>query len=408
MELQNKNVIRISNQDDSKNININAQFLEEGEENGGFDPGVIKILNDYKHTIDDIENIKEWDYYKKLSNPFELVNCFVKNKTVNLGIGNHNSISRAFYKFWEMILDFNLIDNSLPRITLGALAEGPGGFMEAFSFYRRKYSRYPTNDIINCITLNNMNDVNIPDWKNIPGCKYNVSWGKDGTGNLYKLDNIIHFSQLFKNKKAHIVTADGGFDFSSDYSNQELSIQRLIFSELVAALSILRNDGHFVIKFFDIFYKSTVDIIYIMSLYFKEIYIVKPNTSRPANSEKYLVCKYFKGITKEKLAELYEVIKLYEQHPGKIIKRFLDSDIPVDFVTGINNYNISAIANQLKYIMKTNINISSELSNENINSIKNEQCVYSLSWCIKYDFDINKKSRYLNMKLKYNYMPNFF
>ena len=145
-----------------------------------------------------------------------------------------------------------------------------------------------------------------------------------------------------------------------------------------------------------------------MSLYFKEIYIVKPNTSRPANSEKYLVCKYFKGITKAKLTELYEVIKLYEQHPGKIIKRFLDSDIPVDFVTGINNYNISAIANQLKYIMKTNINISSELSNENINSIKNEQCVYSLSWCIKYDFDINKKSKYLNMKLKYNYMPNFF
>jgi len=408
MELQNKNVMKIHNNDDPESLNINIQFLEDLGEKEPFDPDVIEILNQYKQTIDDIYNIKEWDYYKKLSNPYELVNCFVKNKTVNLGIGNYNSISRAFYKFWEIIFDFDLIDHDQPQIIYGALAEGPGGFIEAFSFYRRKYSAYSQNDVINCITLSNINDVNIPDWKNIPGCKYNVSWGEDGTGNLYTLDNIIHFSKLFDNKKAHLVTADGGFDFSGDYTNQELSIQRLIFSEIVTALSILKRDGHFVIKIFDIFYKSTIDIIYILSLYFREICIVKPNTSRPANSEKYLVCKYFKGIRREKLLELYGVIKLYEQNNDKFVKRYIEGCIPPDFLSGINSYNISTIANQLKYILKTNININRELSNENINSIKNEQCIYSLSWCIKYDFDINKKSRYLNLDIKYNYMPNFF
>ena len=392
MELQNKNVMKIENDDDPNTVHIKMELLADSDKEP-FDPEVIKILNHYKETIDGIANIKEWDYYKKLSNPHELINCFVKNKTVNLGIGNYNSISRAFYKFWEILFDFNLIDKTQTRITYGALAEGPGGFIEAFNFYRRKYTSYSNTDTINCITLNNRNDLNIPAWKNIPGCKYKVSWGADGTGNLYRLDNIISFSKLFNNNKADLVTADGGFDFSLDYTNQELSIQRLIFSEIVAALSILKKNGHFVIKIFDIFYKSSADIIYILSLYFKELYIVKPNTSRPANSEKYLVCKYFKGIDTTKLLELYEIIKLHEQHDGEFVKRYIDGDIPPDFLLALNNYNITAIASQLKYILKTNININTELSNETINIIKNEQCVYSLSWCIKYDFEINKKSR---------------
>ena len=143
-------------------------------------------------------------------------------------------------------------------------------------------------------------------------------------------------------------------------------------------------------------------------MYFKELYIVKPNTSRPANSEKYLVCKYFKGISNEKLHELYNIITLYQDNKGKIIKKYLSNAIPEEFITGINNYNMSAIANQLKYILRTNMHINNELSNKNINTIKNEQCIYSLSWCLKYDFEINKKSRYLNLDIKYNYIPNFF
>ena len=107
------------------------------------------------------------------------------------------------------------------------------------------------------------------------------------------------------------------------------------------------------------------------------------------------MCKYFKGIDTTKLLELYEIIKLHEQHDGEFVKRYIDGDIPPDFLLALNNYNITAIASQLKYILKTNININTELSNETINIIKNEQCVYSLSWCIKYDFEINKKSRYL-------------
>tara|TARA_B110000971_G_scaffold95638_1_gene98336 strand:+ start:13074 stop:14294 length:1221 start_codon:yes stop_codon:yes gene_type:complete len=405
MELLEKNIIKIENTD-STDI-IYGLLTSPVPPKEAFNKEVITILNTSKKSIEEVNNIKKWDYNKKLSNPFELINRYVKNKNLNLGIADYNSISRAFYKFWEILFDFDLIDKGNPSITYAALAEGPGGFVEAFNFYRRKYSTNNT-DIINCITLKDTDNSNIPSWKKISGCNYNISWGSDGTGDLYKLENILYFSKLFDGNKADLVSADGGFDFSTDYTNQELSAQKLIFCEMITGLSILKNRGHMVIKIFDIFYSSTVEIIYILSLYFESVYITKPCTSRPANSEKYIVCKFFKGIDTNKLIELYKIVSEYNSLSGRLyISSFINRPIPDDFKNLIFSYNLYSVAKQLKYILKTNSYINAYLLNDDINNIKNSQCINSLAWCYKYDFDINKKSRYLNLDSKYNYIPNF-
>ena len=53
-------------------------------------------------------------------------------------------------------------------------------------------------------------------------------------------------------------------------------------------------NGTFILKIFDMFSKSTQDYIYLLSLFYNKVYIFKPQTSRLANSEKYIVCKDFK------------------------------------------------------------------------------------------------------------------
>ena len=45
---------------------------------------------------------------------------------------------------------------------------------------------------------------------------------------------------------------------------------------------------------FDILTDSSIHLIYLLSLCYKELYIYKPKTSRPTNSEKYIICKGFK------------------------------------------------------------------------------------------------------------------
>ena len=48
-------------------------------------------------------------------------------------------------------------------------------------------------------------------------------------------------------------------------------------------------------KIFDIFHKETVLLLSILIRSYKNVYIHKPCISRESNSEKYIICKNFKG-----------------------------------------------------------------------------------------------------------------
>ena len=77
MELINKSVIEINHNDFSPVIEpIFTHAMGEEELN----QDLLLILTRYKRTIDKIHNIKKWDFFKKMSNPFELVNKYIKTK----------------------------------------------------------------------------------------------------------------------------------------------------------------------------------------------------------------------------------------------------------------------------------------------------------------------------------------
>jgi len=409
MELLNKPIVTLNHNSDDMIFNLSlSNDLPEDMINND----LLTILNDYKNMIDDVNNIRIWDFCKKLSNEYELLHHCIKHKNTNLGIANYDPISRSFFKMWEICHDCNIIDLNKENIVYGALAEGPGGFIECFNFYRRRFSKAQPKDIINCITLKPYNN-DIPGWTKsqriFRECnEYNISFGLDDTGDLYNIDNIKHFAEEFT-KKADLVSADGGFDFSSDYSNQEISAFRLIFCEIVTGLSILNVDGHMIVKIFDLYNDATVDLLYMLTRYFDKIHIIKPFTSRSANSEKYIVCKNFKGISTEKLKNLYELVEELSivNQQNKFVKRILSNDIPEDFLKIIKSINIYFTSKQISSLIKGICYVKEKLNNEDINEIKQQQTIYSLSWCKKYNFPINYRCRHLKENNMYNYIPNF-
>ena len=117
-----------------------------------------------------------------------------------------------------------------------------------------------------------------------------IEYGNSGDGDLYKLSNLQYIQQHFK-YKIDIVTADGGFDFSIDFNKQEIYAIKLLYSQLVYALNIQKIGGTFIMKIFDIFSKGMIDMIYLLSTLYTDVNIYKPNTSRIANSEKYIICQ---------------------------------------------------------------------------------------------------------------------
>ena len=55
-------------------------------------------------------------------------------------------------------------------------------------------------------------------------------------------------------------------------------------------LCIQKKDGNFILKIFDCFMNHTINKILFFIFFYEKTYIVKPKTSRYANSEKYIVC----------------------------------------------------------------------------------------------------------------------
>jgi len=358
----------------------------------------------YKNQIDSLEDNKLWDSAKKLSNLYELI--YLPNKKYKYdSVSKYEPLSRAYFKLFEILVDFDLINN--PKLLkISSLAEGPGGFIEATVNYRKRITK--NKDTINAITLYSTNK-DIPGWnksKNFLKKNPNViiSYGKDKTGDLYNLDNIKEYVSLFNND-ADFVTADGGFDFSYNFNKQEQLSYRILFCEIITALSIQKIGGSFVCKFFDIYTDITQSLIYLLFTFYKEVYITKPNTSRAANSEKYIVCKGFIGINTKYLEKLYILVNnfKYIYDNNMYINQLFDFDINVKFKTELNKINtiffnkqINSIITTLSLIKQNNLNI------EFNNTIK-KQTILAYKWCKYYKISVNYNSKFL---IKYNKVIN--
>ena len=67
--------------------------------------------------------------------------------------------------------------------------------------------------------------------------------------------------------------------------------KQLLLTQFAAALGCLGEGGHFVCKAFDLFTPFSAGLLYLLHTVFDRVCIYKPAQSRPANSERYLVCR---------------------------------------------------------------------------------------------------------------------
>ncbi|KAF9347062.1 FtsJ methyltransferase domain-containing protein 2 [Mortierella sp. AD094] len=123
-----------------------------------------------------------------------------------------------------------------------------------------------------------------------------VFYGEDETGNILKQENIDSFADLVEQETkglgVGLVSADGGISVDGDEAVQETLLQRLILCQILTMFMTLQKGGDFVVKIFDIFTPVTAGLVWILSRHFEKICVVKPLTSRPMNSERYVVCRH--------------------------------------------------------------------------------------------------------------------
>ncbi|KAF3849873.1 hypothetical protein F7725_019592 [Dissostichus mawsoni] len=122
--------------------------------------------------------------------------------------------------------------------------------------------------------------------------------GVDGDGDITRPENITAFRNFVlestERRGMHFLMADGGFSVEGQENIQEILSKQLLLCQFLTAISTLRTGGHFVCKTFDLFTPFSVGLIYLLYLSFDRISLFKPITSRPANSERYVVCRGLK------------------------------------------------------------------------------------------------------------------
>ena len=129
---------------------------------------------------------------------------------------------------------------------------------------------------------------------NTPAHSFRGYYGVDGTGDITSTANVRRLAEDMRaevSEGVHVCTADGGFDVTGAEDKQELLSQQLILCECITALSVVRVGGHFACKLFDCFLPFTVSLLWVMWRCWDSVAIIKPNQSRPANSERFLVCR---------------------------------------------------------------------------------------------------------------------
>jgi|TARA_Y100000816_G_C26073046_1_gene564627 23S rRNA U2552 (ribose-2'-O)-methylase RlmE/FtsJ len=367
-----------------RNHNLIYKSLECVENKTTIKPVVSFSLADYLYDIKKKISEKgiDWDTYKKYTNPYEYIHSIVPGKKKS--VSKYKPLSRSYFKMLEILRTFEF--NFATNINTFHLAEGPGGFIEAMVSYRKS-----TQDkYIGITLLDDKEDPTIPSWKKSESFLKNnpnvfIEKGRDKTGDILSLNNFLYCKEKYSSSM-DFITGDGGFDFSVDFNKQEISISKLLFAQVIYAIVLQKKNGSFVLKLFDCFMQHTIDILYLLSSFYSKVYIMKPNSSRFANSEKYIICKGF----------LFESCELFFPYllnvftkmitiESENIQRFLNVPISNYYLTKVEEYNAIFGQQQIENIYYTISLIDSKISSEKIDQmikLNTQKCV---QWCLRHN-----------------------
>lgn len=357
---------------------------------------------------------------KKYTNPYE----YIYSNHSRTSISKYKPISRAYYKMIEIINTFHLLPKTSGPMQMFGLAEGPGGFIEAVVNSRKADAKIPlsTNkgDKYYGMTIEDPSDDNVPGWKKTQhflrlNPNIELEKGIDGTGNLLDVNNFLYVAHKYRNTM-DLVTGDGGFDFSDNFGGQEQSMVKLLFAQIVFALVLQKPGGSFVLKMFDCFLKPTTELLYLLSSSYENVYICKPNTSRCANSERYVVCVGFKGTDWIKGTEGSRLIEALERALSQIcninnerlhIKSIFSNTreqsslgareqssldgvhIPIHYYNKIEECNCIIGQMQLENISETLSLMESKYKSNKVNNYLRMNMQKCIQWCVKNNIEYN-------------------
>lgn len=265
---QDKLTLSLSSQ--STRVNLPPQFADIDK---------YQLLQRVKDSFDNEGFIEA----RNEMNPFEYIgrSIFINRAAIKLAnIDAVHNITREIFTFDKK--------QTNEPFTFCDVAAGPGGFTQYLQY------RFP-NAIGYGMTIRSEN----LDWSTrfLDMSRFTPFYGPDNTGNLYtNWDPFIQHVLKEQPNGVDLVTGDGGFDLEDTQDktllhSQEYLSSRLLLTQILVGLACTKVGGNFVVKVFDTVTSISAHLLFILAQCFKELLIFKPISSRPANAERYVICR---------------------------------------------------------------------------------------------------------------------
>lgn len=267
------------------------------------DAGVLEQMLAAKTALDHI-SLADLTDGRPRSNPFECIGKSMFMNRAAVKMAHLDSITDFMFTNPRTASGESLVtENEL--LYFADVCAGPGGFSE-YVLWRKNWHAKGFG-----FTLKESCDFRMHEFRAGPPEAFEPHYGAADDGNIYNPENILSFNKhVLENTEmygVHFLMADGGFSADGKENIQEILSKQLYLCQCLMALCCVRESGHFVTKLFDTFTPFSVGLIYLMSQCFAQIAIVKPYSSRPASSERYLVCKWRAHNVKPVRDHLYDL-----------------------------------------------------------------------------------------------------
>ncbi|KAK3860428.1 hypothetical protein Pcinc_033526 [Petrolisthes cinctipes] len=285
--------------------------LELADETNFCDPKILDGVLSAKSVFDVLDG-REMQRSRARSNPFEtLGKLFFQNRAA-IKMANMDAVFDFMFTRPKNEAGESLVKpNEL--LYFADVCAAPGGFSE-YVLWRRKTDCHGFCEAKGFGFTLKDNDFKLHDFFAAPVEFFEPYYGQnglDGDGDIFKSDNVKNFVEFVRRTTGglgvHFMMADGGFSVEGQENIQEILSKQLYLCQFLVALGIVRTDGHFVCKLFDVFTTFSVGLVYLMYRSFKYVSLHKPNTSRPANSERYIMCKWKRENTEDVYQFLFDM-----------------------------------------------------------------------------------------------------
>lgn len=280
-------------------------------------PDFVKRQQQLKQNLDQVrQQINELREKRKDKIFTVAARCINPYEKMNLP----NISSRAYFKMYEILKRYSVLDCKQSSLQTLHLCEAPGGFVEATLDFVK--ARNPSCRV-------NWFGVTLP--PNMQG----LQWMSTQNQNVIYAD-VVKESLPFAVSNSVLVTGDGGFEIDSkDRNNQETQNIPLFRAQLLQSFANLAMGGMMAVKFFDMFTMDMCELLWHCCLNFEKVYILKPFGSRICNSEKYVVGVNYNG-----------------KYPTALPTTGIDSIIPDWFYGKLYYSNVHYVDLQMKSLQK--------------------------------------------------------